>query len=84
MAIFVDTFGTGKIPEARICELIRKHFPVKPRDIIRKLRLSRPIYNKMGSNLPFTVKGRFDPILSPFRSIRRSYVQARLDKLTKP
>ncbi len=58
MAIFVDTFGTGKIPEARICRLIRKHFPVKPRDIIKKLDLRRPIYKKTAAYGHF---GRNDP-----------------------
>jgi S-adenosylmethionine synthetase len=58
MAIFVDTFGTGKIPEARICELVRKHFPVKPRDIIKKLDLRRPIYKKTAAYGHF---GRNDP-----------------------
>ena len=46
MAIFVDTFGTGKIPDAKIVALIRKHFPLKPKDIIEQLKLRRPIYKK--------------------------------------
>jgi len=58
MAIFVDTFGTGKIPDARIVELIKKHFPVKPGDIIRKLKLRRPIYKKTAAYGHF---GRNDP-----------------------
>jgi len=58
MAIFVETFGTGKIPEARICELIAKHFPVKPKDIIDKLKLKRPIYKKTAAYGHF---GRTDP-----------------------
>ena len=58
MAIFVDTFGTGKIADARIVELIKKHFPVKPKDIIRKLRLRRPIYKKTAAYGHF---GRNDP-----------------------
>jgi S-adenosylmethionine synthetase len=58
MAIFVETFGTGKISNARICELIRKHFPVKPKDIIKKLRLRRPIYKKTAAYGHF---GRNDP-----------------------
>jgi S-adenosylmethionine synthetase len=58
MAIFVDTFGTGKISEAKIVELIKKHFPVKPKDIIRKLRLRRPIYKKTAAYGHF---GRNDP-----------------------
>ena len=46
MAIFVDTFGTGKVSDAKIAALIKKHFPVKPRDIIKALKLRRPIYKK--------------------------------------
>ena len=46
MAIFVDTFGTGKIPDAKIVGLIKKHFPLKPKDIIKQLKLKRPIYKK--------------------------------------
>jgi S-adenosylmethionine synthetase len=58
MSIFVDTFGTGRIPDAKIVELIKKHFPVKPKDIIRKLRLRRPIYKKTAAYGHF---GRNDP-----------------------
>jgi S-adenosylmethionine synthetase len=46
MGIFVDTFGTGKIPEEKIVELVWKNFPVKPADIITQLKLKRPIYKK--------------------------------------
>jgi len=46
MGIYVDTFGTGKIKEEKIAELIRKHFPIKPKDIIEQLELKRPIYKK--------------------------------------
>jgi len=58
MAIFVDTFGTGKIPEAKIVWLIKKHFPLKPKDIIAQLRLKRPIYKKTAAYGHF---GRTDP-----------------------
>ena len=58
MAIFVDTFGTGKIPEAAIVELIKKHFPLTPGDIIKKLKLRRPIYKKTAAYGHF---GRNDP-----------------------
>jgi S-adenosylmethionine synthetase len=46
MAVYVDTFGTGKIPEDEIVRLVNKYFPLKPADIIKKLRLKRPIYGK--------------------------------------
>lgn len=58
MAIFVDTFGTGKIPEAKIVWLIKKHFPLKPKDIISELKLRRPIYKKTAAYGHF---GRTDP-----------------------
>jgi S-adenosylmethionine synthetase len=46
MAVFVETFGTGTIPSVEIARLIRKHFPLKPSDIIDHLKLKRPIYKK--------------------------------------
>lgn len=49
VSILVDTFGTGKIAEDKISELARKHFPVKPADIISQLKLKRPIYQKTAS-----------------------------------
>jgi S-adenosylmethionine synthetase len=42
----VDTFGTGKIPESRLKELIKKNFEFAPRGIIDMLDLRRPIYRK--------------------------------------
>ncbi|MFT4304375.1 MAG: methionine adenosyltransferase [Candidatus Woesearchaeota archaeon] len=49
MGVYVDTFGTGKIPDERIVELIRKHFPLKPKEIINQLNLKRPIFQKTAS-----------------------------------
>ena len=46
VSILVDTFGTGKIPEDRIVELIKKHFDLRPAGIIKTLDLRRPIYKK--------------------------------------
>ncbi len=46
MAVFVDTFGTGKIADADIALLVREHFPLRPSDIIEHLKLKRPIYKK--------------------------------------
>ena len=58
MTVFVDTFGTGKIPDGEIVKLVRKHFPLKPGDIIEKLDLRRPIYKKTAAYGHF---GRNDP-----------------------
>jgi S-adenosylmethionine synthetase len=44
VSISVDTFDTGKLPEARLVELIRKHFDLRPAGIIKELDLRRPIY----------------------------------------
>lgn len=46
VAINVDTHGTGKIPESRIIEIIKKVFPLTPKGIIQHLDLLRPIYRK--------------------------------------
>jgi S-adenosylmethionine synthetase len=43
-SISVQTFGTGKIDDARIVELVREHFNLKPKGLIQMLDLLRPIY----------------------------------------
>ena len=43
-SISVQTFGTGKIDDDRIVELVRDHFDLKPRGLIQMLDLLRPIY----------------------------------------
>lgn len=58
VSVLVDTFGTGKISEEKISELVRKHFPLKPGDIISQLKLKRPIYQKTAAYGHF---GRNDP-----------------------
>ena len=40
----VDTFGTGKISEEKLDEIVRKHFDLRPAGIIKMLDLRRPIY----------------------------------------
>lgn len=46
VSIAVDTFGTGKVPEAKMVELVRKHFDLRPAGIIKMLDLRRPIYRQ--------------------------------------
>ncbi len=48
-SIAVDTFGTGKISEARIIELIRETFDLRPRGIVTMLNLLQPIYRQTAS-----------------------------------
>jgi len=58
LGIYLDTFGTGKISDEKIIELIKEHFPLKPADIISQLELKNPIYQKTASYGHF---GRDDP-----------------------
>jgi S-adenosylmethionine synthetase len=46
VSVHVDTFGTGKVDDDRICELVRETFPLSPSGIIEYLDLRRPIYQK--------------------------------------
>ncbi len=46
VSIMVDSYGTAKIPEDKIKELIRAHFALKPKAMISALNLLRPIYRK--------------------------------------
>ena len=46
LSVLVDTFGTGKVPEARLEELVRKYFDLTPAGIINHLNLRRPIYRQ--------------------------------------
>lgn len=57
-SINVDCFGTNKIPEEKISKLVRKHFSLKPKQIIDHLKLRRPIFKKTAAYGHF---GRDDP-----------------------
>jgi S-adenosylmethionine synthetase len=46
VSIFIDTFGTGKIPDVEIAKLVDKNFDMTPKGIIEKLNLRRPLYKK--------------------------------------
>ena len=43
-SISIETFGTGKVSDERIIELVREHFDLRPRGLIKMLDLLRPIY----------------------------------------
>lgn len=45
LSVFVDTFGTGKLPDEVIEKWVRKNFDLRPAAIIQKLGLRRPIYS---------------------------------------
>ena len=46
VSVVVDTFDTGEIEDQKITELVRKHFDLTPRGIIKELDLLKPIYQK--------------------------------------
>ena len=46
VSVMVDTHGTGKVPDTRLEELVRRHFDLRPRGIIEHLDLRKPIYKK--------------------------------------
>jgi S-adenosylmethionine synthetase len=58
VSVMVDTDGSGKIPEAKITELVRQHFKLTPRGIVEELNLRRPIYTKTAA---FGHFGRTEP-----------------------
>jgi S-adenosylmethionine synthetase len=57
-SVYVDTFGTGKLPNAEIVKLVREHFDLRPMGIIKMLDLLRPIYTKTATYGHF---GRNEP-----------------------
>ncbi|HNN09240.1 MAG TPA: methionine adenosyltransferase domain-containing protein, partial [Azospira sp.] len=58
VSLMVNTFGTGKIADEKIVELIGKHFDLRPKGIIQTLDLLRPIYSKTAAYGHF---GRDEP-----------------------
>jgi len=60
-SISINTFGTGKLPEARLIELVREHFDLRPYGLVRMLDLIRPIYRQTAAYGHF---GREEPDFS--------------------
>lgn len=68
VAIRVDTFGTGKISDSKITELVREHFDLTPKGIITSLQLKQPIYRETAHH------GHFG------RSAKKGFTWERTDK----
>jgi S-adenosylmethionine synthetase len=58
VSVLVQTFGTGKVADAKIQDLVRANFKLTPKAIIESLKLRRPIYRKTAAYGHF---GRTDP-----------------------
>ena len=61
VSILVDSFGTGKLSNSRLTELVRDNFSLTPKRIIESLNLRRPIYKKTAAYGHF---GRTEPEFS--------------------
>jgi S-adenosylmethionine synthetase len=57
-SVWVTTFGTGKVSDVTIAELVKKHFDLRPKGIVNMLNLLRPIYEKTAAYGHF---GRDEP-----------------------
>ena len=58
VSVYVNTFGTGKLPDEKLEKIVKKVFSFKPADIIKHLNLKRPIYRKTAAYGHF---GRSEP-----------------------
>ena len=58
VSVLIETFGTGKIGQAKLTDLVRKNFSLTPKGIIESLNLRRPIYQKTAAYGHF---GRTEP-----------------------
>ncbi len=70
-SINVETFGTGKLEDARLVEIVREHFDLRPAGIIQMLNLRRPIYKQTAAyghfgrndlNLPWEATDKVDEL----------------------
>jgi len=75
VSVLVSTFGTGKVPEEKISEAVRRAFDLRPRAIIDHLRLLRPIYRKTAAYGHF---GRSDPDFTWERTDKADHLKKEL------
>ena len=81
VSVLVNTHRTNRIPEEKIRELVLKHFPLKPHEIIQQLELKRPIYRKTAAYGHF---GRSDPDFSWEKLDKVELLVAEAGHLQKP
>jgi S-adenosylmethionine synthetase len=72
-SVMVTTFGTGKISDTKIAELVREHFDLRPKGIVQMLDLLRPIYRKSAAYGHF---GRDEPEFSWERTDKAAALKA--------
>ena len=89
VSLLVHTFGTGKIGEDRLAEIVRANFDCRPGALVRELNLLRPIYQKTAAYGHF---GREEPEFSwektnkadVLKSAAKKYIAAGGAKASKP
>jgi S-adenosylmethionine synthetase len=72
-SVMVTTFGTGKISDEQIAELVKEHFDLRPKGIVQMLDLLRPIYSKTAAYGHF---GREEPEFSWERTDKAEALRA--------
>ena len=72
-SVMVTTFGTGKISDEKIAELVREHFDLRPKGIVQMLDLLRPIYQKTAAYGHF---GREEPEFTWERTDKAALLRA--------
>jgi S-adenosylmethionine synthetase len=77
VSVLVDTDGTGKVSDQKLCEVVRKVFPLTPSGIIKYLNLRRPIYRKTAAGGHF---GRNEPEFTWEKTDRAAEIAAEAKK----
>ena len=72
-SVMVTTFGTGKVSDEKIEQLVREHFDLRPKGIVQMLDLLRPIYRKSAAYGHF---GRDEPEFSWERTDKAAALKA--------
>ena len=78
VSVYVDTEGTGKIEDSKICDIVKKLFPLSPSGIIKHLDLRRPIFRKTAAGGHF---GRNEPEFTWEKTDMATKIKAEADKL---
>jgi S-adenosylmethionine synthetase len=73
VSVLVDSYGTGRVSDDKMAELVRSHFKLTPRGIIETLDLRRPIYRKTAA---FGHFGRTEPEFTWERTDKASLLRA--------
>ncbi len=81
VSVLVHTFGTGRISEDKLTQLVVKHFPLKPADILSHLKLRRPIYEKTACYGHF---GRNDPDFTWEKTDKAAVLKREAGRLEDP